>query len=356
MRILSRYIILSYAVNLSMALTALVAIFLVVDLTDRLSEFLDRDFETRTIFGFYLYYIPYTIILTLPMASLLSCLFTVGDLSRHRELTAMKAAGVSLGRILAPLFGAAFVLTLIALLFSDLVVPGANRRRAEIDRGGALEIPFFTVRENLVLRDVDGQILSIGRYEVGTKIGHVVSLDRFEGERLQSRITARTMRWEGDRWEWQDGIGREFVGEREMTRPFVSKSPEGLTLRPEDIERPNRKPEEMSYSELSRDIDRRFLKGIQVRKERVELNLKLAFPFAPLVMVLFGAPLISSQTHSGRWAMFGICLLLSFIYYGGIRGCQALGWNGLLSPALSAWLPNGVFIVVGAFFFKRAHK
>lgn len=383
MRILSRYIIRRYLIWLALALTAFVVIFLVVDLTDRLNEFLDRAFEGRAILSYYVFYIPYVVILTLPMASLLACLFAVGDLSRHGELTAMKAAGLSLGRILAPLVGTAFALSLVALLVADRAVPGANRRRAEIERGGALEVPSFAVRENLVLRDVRGQVLSIGRYDVGAKIGYTVSLDRYEkvtsqgsgvtgqrqkttetmdtglatrDSRLRSRITAAMMQWDGEGWEWRDGVRREFEGDREVTVPFASLRPDGMTLRPEDLERPDRKPEEMSYAELRRTIDRRRLNGALVRKEEVELRLKVAFPFAALVMALFGAPLASSLRRAGRGTTFGLCLLLSFIYYGSIKGCQALGWNGLLSPALSAWLPNVTFACVGMVMFLRAHK
>lgn len=378
MRILSRYIVRRYLVWLALALTALVAIFLVVDLTDRLNEFLDRDFEGRAILSYYAFYVPYVAILTLPMASLLACLFAVGDLSRHGELTAMKAAGLSLGSILAPLVGTAFGFSLVALLVADRAVPEANRRRAEIERGGALEVPPFTVREHLVLRDAGGQVLSVERYEVGTKVGYTVSLDRYEqvtghGSRVQSpksdsglvtrdsrllrsRTTAATMRWDGDGWEWRDGVLREFDGEREVATPFASLRPDGLTLRPEDLERPDRRPEEMSYAELRRTIDRRRLSGTPVRKEEVELRLKVAFPFAALVMALFGAPLASSLRRAGRGTTFGLCLLLSFIYYGGIKGCQALGWNGLLPPALSAWLPNAAFACLGVAIFLRAHK
>ncbi len=384
MRILSRYIARRYLVWLALALTALVAIFLVVDLTDRLNEFLDRAFEGRAILSYYAFYVPYVVILTLPMASLLACLFAVGDLSRHGELTAMKAAGLSLGRILAPLVGAAFGLSLIALLVADRAVPGANRRRAEIERGGALEVPPFSVRENLVLRDAGGRVLSVGRYEVGAKVGYTVSLDRYEKVEGQSRfkgsksdsgpfgfaqgklrtqdsglrvrVTAATMRWDGEGWEWRDGVLREFDGDREVATPFASLRPDGLTLRPEDLERPDRKPEEMGHAELRRTIDRRRLSGAPVQKEEVELRLKLAFPFAALVMTLFGAPLASSLRRTGRGTAFGLCLLLSFIYYGGIKGCQALGWNGILPPAVAAWLPNAVFAAVGVALFLRAHK
>jgi lipopolysaccharide export LptBFGC system permease protein LptF len=377
MRILSRYIVRRYLVWLALALTALVAIFLVVDLTDRLNEFLDRAFEGRAILSYYAFYVPYVVILTLPMASLLACLFAVGDLSRHGELTAMKAAGLSLGRILAPLVGTAFGLSLIALLVADRAVPGANRQRAEIERGGALEVPPFSVRENLVLRDAGGRVLSVGRYEVGAKVGYTVSLDRYEqvqspesrvespesdpgpwtlDSRLRSRITAATMRWDGEGWEWRDGVLREFDGDREVATPFVSLRPDGLTLRPEDLERPDRKPEEMSHAELRRTIDRRRLGGAPVQKEEVELRLKVAFPFAALVMALFGAPLAASLRRTGRGTAFGLCLLLSFIYYGSIKGCQALGWNGILLPAVAAWLPNGAFAGVGVGVFLRAHK
>ena len=356
MLILSRYVVRRYSVDLALSLIALVAIFLVVDLTDRLSTFLDRAFDLRTIVSYYLFYVPYVAVLALPMASLLACLFAIGQLSRHGELSAMKAAGLGLGRILAPLVGTALAISLVALLVADRAVPPSNRHRVEIERGGAMEVPYFTVRENLVLRDINGQVLSIGRYDVSTKVAYTVALDRYEDDRLVSRVTAETLRWNGSRWEWRNGIQRRFVGASEISEPFASGMAEDLALRPEDLERPDRKPEEMSYAELSRSIGRRRLNGMPVRKELVELHMKIAFPLAALVMALFGAPLSSSLPQTGRGATFGLCLLLSFVYYGSIRGCQALGWNGLLSPSTSAWLPNAVFACVGLVLYLRAHK
>jgi len=174
--------------------------------------------------------------------------------------------------------------------------------------------------------------------------------------RLTARITAKAMRWAGDRWEWQDGVAWRFAEDRETATPFTSLVPGGLTLRPEDIERPERKPEEMSYAELRRTVERKRLVGVPAGKERGELQLKIAFPFASLIMVLFGAPLAASLRRTGRGATFGLCLLLSFIFYGAIKGCQALGWNGLLPPALAAWLPNLLFAGVGGTIFLRAHE
>lgn len=370
MRILSRYLVRRYLVSLLLALAAFVSIFLVVDLTDRLNEFLDRGFEGRAILAYYFFYVPYVIVLALPMASLLACLFSVGDLSRRLELTAMKAAGVSLAQILLPVAGTALILSLLALALGDLVAPGANRRRAEIGRGGALEASSFTVRENLVLRDVNGQVLSIGRYDVGAQVGHIVLLDRYdrgadrrEGSprpardpRLISRLTAKSMRWAEGRWAWQDGVARTFEKARETEAPFSLLVPEGLTLRPEDIQRPDRKPEEMSYGDLQRAVERKRLVGVSFQRDLMELQLKIAFPFASLIMVLFGAPLAASLRRTGRGTTFGFCLLLAFIFYGSIKGCQALGGNGLLAPAVAAWLPNMLFAGTGAGIFLRAHE
>lgn len=102
MHILSRYVLRQFLAPLGLGLLSFLVIFIVIDLVDRLGSFIDRDVTFELIVSYYLWYVPYISILVLPMALLLASLFSVGGLVRHNELTAMKATGVSLVRILLP--------------------------------------------------------------------------------------------------------------------------------------------------------------------------------------------------------------------------------------------------------------
>lgn len=155
MRILSRYVLRQFLSPLVLSFLGFVAIFVVVDLVDRLSAFIDRGVDAATIAVYYAWHVPYVAVLVLPMAMLLASLFCIGELNRHRELAAMKSAGMSLYRIVLPLQVFALVVSGGAFLVADRVMPEANRRRANVERGehsGRVR----AVRSRVVLRDVGG--------------------------------------------------------------------------------------------------------------------------------------------------------------------------------------------------------
>lgn len=132
MQILDRYLIRQFLYALLFSLIAFWVIFLVVDLVEHLDNFIDRHATFFTIIKYYFYYTPYIIVLSLPVAMLLSTLFSLGQLAKHNELLAMKSAGISLYRILFPLFILAFSISLVTIIFGGLVVPLTYQKMMEV--------------------------------------------------------------------------------------------------------------------------------------------------------------------------------------------------------------------------------
>jgi len=95
--------------------------------------------------------------------------------------------------------------------------------------------------------------------------------------------------------------------------------------------------------------------GENYNKEMVELNLKVSFPFANLIILLFSVPLVSTSSRSrARGMIFGLGLLVCFLFLSTLRICQSLGYNGVLSPMMAAWFPNLIFLLVGIYFVIKA--
>ena len=97
------------------------------------------------------------------------------------------------------------------------------------------------------------------------------------------------------------------------------------------------------------------MNGLEAVRDRVELELRIAFSFSGLAMVMFGLPVSSHTSRASRPLQIGICLLLSFLFYGSLQAMRAMGWNGVVSPVTAAWLPNVLFMVVGLAMWRRAH-
>ena len=132
MRTLDRYLLREFAVYLVLGLLGFITIFIVVDVFEKIDVFLDHHAPVALVFRFYVFRIPEVVVRVLPVALLLATFLSLGQLNKFGELTAMRASGLSLARILAPVFVVASIGVVVALALSEAVVPGANRERDRI--------------------------------------------------------------------------------------------------------------------------------------------------------------------------------------------------------------------------------
>jgi lipopolysaccharide export system permease protein len=380
MRILDRYLIRQFCFALFFALVSFWIIFLVVDMIDNLGKFVDKGASFLLVLKFYLYYTPYILVLALPVAMLLSCLFSLGQLARHNELTAMKSAGVSLYRILLPLLILSFVISLSVIGFGGWIVPLTYGRMeevktVEIEKGRRDQnVPL----SNLFIQDDRGRILYVATYDAKDKTGIGALLQRFEGNRLKEEIWAERMSWEGAGWVFENGVRRVFADSLvESQAPDTSAKTSAdsliavngeeyqafdrlplhdLKILPEALARRPKKTDEMGYTELAEYVRIRKKAGQLVAKEDTDLQVKIAFPFVNFIIVLFGAPIAANPRRSGLVIGFAVSLFIAFVYYTLIKMGQSLGYSQKLSPLVAAWGANVLFAILGVILLVKAKK
>jgi lipopolysaccharide export system permease protein len=358
MTVLDKYVLRKFIINLLISIGAFVIIFLVVDLIENIDKFIDRDAEVSTVLFYYIYYIPYIINLTLPISMLLSCLFTLGSMSQHNEIVAQKSAGISLYRIFTPLFILAFLISIGAGLFSEFVVPWTNQERLDLYRYDIKRHPKNrgSKRNNIYLQDIENRKISIAFFNGNTNEAKKVSLQYFDGRQLVKRIDAQTMNWFENSWVLHDVIERVFEDTVVTRSRYDQLVQTDLKFKPENLLELQKKPEEMSYFELETFIKDMTTIGAEVRKWIVELYLKISYPFANFIIILFGAPIAARKRRSGTAVGIGISLLICFVYFLFIRMGQVMGHQGTLSPWLGAWLGNIIFGTAGLYTLITSRK
>ena len=127
-RTLDRYLLRSFLAALVMALVAFIAIFVILDLFEKLDDFLDRDVPVAIILQYYVYRIPEILLLMLPVGMLLASLFSLGTFARNNEFTAVIAAGISMRRTLAPVILVSFLISAAALFIGEVIAPPAAEK------------------------------------------------------------------------------------------------------------------------------------------------------------------------------------------------------------------------------------
>jgi len=380
MRILDRYLLRQFFFALLFSLIAFWIIFLVVDLVEHLDKFIDKQATFLSVLKYYFYYTPYILVLSLPVAMLLACLFSLGQLAKHNELTAMKSAGISLYRILLPILVLSFLTSLFVIGFGETIVPLTYQKMVEVK---TVEIEKGRRERNIILNNIfvqgeDGRIFHLATYDTREKIGTDVLVQRFEGSRLKEEIRAKKVRWENNGWLFVDGVERTFSdslaelghsenlskGKLNSLLPNPAEEYQAfdrlfrldLRIKPEALAQRQKKPDEMGYFELANYVKIKKRSGQVVAKETTDLHLKIAFPFVNFIIVLFGAPLAANPKRSGLALGFAISLFISFVYYTLIRMGQSFGYSEKLPPLLAAWVTNILFAILGTILLVKAKK
>jgi lipopolysaccharide export system permease protein len=357
-RILDRYLIREQVLSLITGLIFFVAIFIVVDMFEKLDSFLDNKVPLPVVVHFYIVSIPGIVTIVLPMSMLLSCLLALNQIGRNNELTAMQAAGIGLARIVAPLYLFALLVCITVFVSNETVMPRLNAVRNQIYRGDIKKenLERTSVRTNLAYLGSEGRTFLIRSYNIPEKTMREVVIQQIQKHTLSGRIDAESATWENGHWVFRQGFVRRFDREGEHAAHFNELVIPGLKEAPDSFEKAEEDPKALSYWELERYIQRLRQSGSRVQKYLVELYLKISFPLTNLIVVLIGTALALRVRRGGLAISFGLAVFISFVYYAIIRTGQALGHSGTLPPLLGAWLGNLVFGGIGLALLQRARK
>src|SRR6266498_2648531 len=184
-RILSRYILRQHLPPLGYALAALTFAMLVNQIAKQFGNFVGKGLPWTAIFEVFALSIPFIVAMTLPMAVLVAVLYTFSHLAADNEVTAMKASGISVGRILAPVLGGATLIALIALLWNDQLLPWSNHRLRTLLVDIQRKKPTFQLKEQVINEVVPGQFfLRAARIDpASNKLKDVTIYDLEDAER-----------------------------------------------------------------------------------------------------------------------------------------------------------------------------
>lgn len=366
MTILDRYIIRQFLITFLFGLCAFLLIFLVIDLMEKLDDFIDAGVTLMVIVEYYIHFMPEIIRLMTPVAMLLAALFVTGRLSQQNELAAMKSSGMSIYRFLLPFLGVALVVSLVSIYFNAWVVPYSNHKKFDIERIYLRRSLTATSRFNIFFQQGRTRLVSVGVYDGTSKTASRVSIEDFADTNLTvlwHRYDAQQMKWTSlgadsadVGWTLINCSERTFTDSGQVLETYARLPVGRLTLTPSDIEEKQMKPDEMDYNELGAFITSQEQAGQDVSRWLVDYYSKIAFPFASLIVVLFGVPFSSNRRRSGMAIEFGISFAVTFIYLGFMKISQVFGYNGDLNPLLTAWLANLIFLGAGLVNLARTQK
>jgi lipopolysaccharide export system permease protein len=352
-KIIDRYLARQFLWTFLLLVLALPFLFLITDLTDNLDRYLARGLGLRAVAISYVYFIPQLVFWGFPIAALIATVCTIGNMTRHQEITAAKAGGVSFYRLAAPIVLLASLLSVVAVGIGE-VVPVSNQKKAEVL--GERETFASPFRTNFVFRTEDGKTLAATRLnvEARTLYNLVVESPVGEGGFLVHQSASNAVWRDSIGWRFDNGHVRWISDDgTETAFRFLTMEVPSLEERPEELLTAAKNPEEMTYAELERFIATLERSGGNTSEFRVKLAQKVSLPLALLVIVLFGAPLATTSQRGGTAFGIGISLAVTMVYLMMFKVGEAVGTSGAIPPLVAAWAPNALFLAAGLVLLAR---
>jgi LPS export ABC transporter permease LptF/LPS export ABC transporter permease LptG len=357
--ILDDYVLRDFAVNLAMVLATFLMLLLVFTLFELLGDILRNQVSPWVVGDYLLSVSPYFLYNITPLSTLLAVLITLGLMQRTNEVTAIKATGISIYRIVTPLLVACAMLAGALFFFDQFYLPHANKRQDAL-RNQIKGKPTQTYL-NPDRKWIFGEHSNIYYYQLfdseRDQFGRL-TVFQFDPKtfRLTQRIYAERAHWEEtlQRWVCTQGWERDLRGAAiENFRSFDVATFAGVSEPPTYFKKEVKQSSEMNYKELQRYIHDLQQSGFEVVRLRVQLEKKFAFPMIALVMAVLAIPFSLSAGRRGTITGVAVAVGIAVVYWTVSGLFEAMGNISQLPPFLAAWSPDLIFALLGGYMILK---
>lgn len=369
MSLIDRYIFKEWLVGFALTLGVIVGILVLQNMYDTLPDLLELEASAGQMVFYYALALPNYLPAILPVAVLVSVLFSLGSLHRNNEIVAMRASGCGLFRISRSLWLMGFLLSLLLFYLTALVVPrtveqartffqnlgfASAETKEEMELWSRIDSLGFDNRK-------EGRLWFMNRFNERSWLGRGVNVHTRNADGVElSRVAAREAYFDDTQGHWVFLDGREMRLDPETGDPlriiaFTQKA------FPEFKEDPNlmlglhKKPNELSLFEL-----RRIIQAVPpeenpaVQAYQVRYYSLLAAPLSCLVVVGLAVPFAVSGVRTGPMIGISKCLGFFAFFYVLISLASILGEREIIPTLLAAWLPNILMLLLAALLYYKA--
>jgi lipopolysaccharide export system permease protein len=354
---LDTYIIKKFLGTFFFSIILILSIAVIFDLTEKLDNFFDNNAPLEAIiFDYYLNFIPFYMNMFTPLFTFISVIFFTSKLASNTEIIAMLASGISFRRIMKPYLISATIISIMSFILGGYIIPPSNEKLLEFEDAYIKKFKTNYAR-NIQMEIEPGVILYIERFEIEQNKGYRFSLEKFEDKILTSRLTAESITWDSlYHWKITDYLLRNFDGMRESIVKGTSLDTT-IMVQPREFFITAKESAQLNNTQLKEHLDRLKNRGIgSTQAFEDEYYKRFSMPLAAFIMTLMGVSLASRKVRGGIGLHLGIGLALSSIYILFSTLSTSFSVSGAMSPFLAVWLPNFLFLGIGAYLYHTAPK
>jgi len=350
MRILDKHIIKEFICSFLMCAAVFLFLFIIIDTFTHLDDFIQRKVGAVTILKYYLALIPMIFVQTSPIACLIGMIYTMGKLNYHNELIAMRSGGLSIYKIVLPIFIIGIIISLINFVIAEKLLPKTqklsdNIKAQYIDK----DLHSDEILKNLAIYGFENRQFFINVFNSKTnELEGLTVLEQDERQNVVSKIFANTTKWKDGSWISDQCLVYRFD---KYNRVIDSQYLENYKLpyeeTPEDFLRQRRKISHMNSKELLDYIEKLSSSKVEtaIRYLWIDFYQKVASHFTCLIMIFVGLPCsIAIRRKAVGFSSIGISALVALLYYVILAISIALGKNNVFPALASVLIAPAVFV------------
>lgn len=355
------YIIRKFIGTYIFSIVLIISIALVFDFNENLSKFTKYHAPWRAIvFDYYANFIPYYSNLFSPLFVFIAVIFFTSKLAGNSEIIAMLSSGVSFRRLMRPYMISCVLIASVTFYLNSFVIPHGTVIRQNFEslyRNSKKN----TSAENVQLQVGKGTVAYIQHYDDRYKRGYGFSLDKFEGKKLVSHMTAMEIQYDtiADakyHWKATNWKTRTLVGLRERIVTGDVKDTV-ILMEPTDLVYSKGQQETFTSPELLDYISKQTSRGSgNVVQYEVEFHKRIAMSFSSFILTIIGLSLSARKRKGGMGLYLGIGLGLSFGYIMLQTVSSTFAINAGTPPVLAAWISNLIFAFIAYFCYRHAPR
>ena len=355
-QLVDTYVLTSFLFWFAVLLASFVMMSEVYNFFELLGDIIRNSIPLSKVFTFLFFLAPMLIYKTLPVSVLVAVLVTFGVLTKHNEVTAFKACGVSLHRLAIPVLAISSLFSAGLFAFDHLYLPDTNRRqealRNEIKGKAAQtylhpERPWIFGKGSRIwyYKYFDNQHEVMGGVSVYELDPRTFDLRReISAERAEWQPSLRT-------WIFQNGWVRE-VRRVKFQRFQVTTFPD-LDEPPDYFLKELKQDKQMNFQELERYIRDLQQSGFDTVRLRVQLYKKFSVPLFALIMAMISVPFAFLVGNRGAMAGIGVSIGIAMAYWGIGQLFEQIGNANQLPPSVAAWSPDVLFALAASYLLLR---
>jgi lipopolysaccharide export system permease protein len=356
MKILDRYLISDLIGPFLLGIAGFILIMTVDLLFTFVDMIINKGVPTWAVIRLIFYKLPAIMVLTFPVSFLFATTFSLGQLAKDSELSAMRTSGISFLRISIPILAMAIVVSGMAFFTNEAMVPLANRISDNIIKQIIYKQPLTEVKEQTFFKDNFNRFFYIRKVSLKTSSIEDVMIYELNKGYFPRVIIAKYGKIGGGSWELTEGTIHTYDDSGRMNYESSFSSMKILVDESAMNFSQQKTTDEMNSKDLKELIATLNKGGVDTAALSTDFMMKISIPVTTFVFALLAIPLSIPAQRAGKAWGFVISIVIMFTFYVFASVFRSMGRGGMVMPFFAAWFPPILVSLLGTALLYRELK